>query len=132
MENIKTNRSSEVGAVSIRLIVFLLVVATGVYAAYNFLPVYYESLSLKDELNAAVMQGMTKVSIQKPEEVVREKIYRELDSRNIPREALVSLKANGSAVTATVSYSKIVHIIPLGIYDYNFVFTYTAVPEGFE
>ncbi len=131
MNNIKPklNRNNERGAARLNLVLLIVVVGLLLFAGYHFLPVYYEGVTMKEEMDAAVMRGLTMASANTPEQVVRSEINVDLDERGVPRDALVQLTAKDKAVTATVSYSKLVPILPFGLYDYNYVFTYTATPS---
>lgn len=125
------NRNSERGGAGVKLIIVLLILVLIGNAALNYIPVAYDGQSFKQEMQAAVLQGMATVAGITATDMVKGKIQRAMASNNIPPDAVVQVKTASNGVMAHVNYTKKVSILPFGIYTYNYNFDHTATPTGF-
>ncbi len=66
-----------------------------------------------------------------PVDNVKARIGKSIQANNIPANAIIDVKQAGNILTARVTYSTPVNILPFGIYKYNYQFGYTATPTGF-
>ena len=128
----KQNRKSECGSANTKLIAILAVLFLIGNAGYNFLPVVYQSASFKQEMQTAVVNGVSMPVINKSAvDVVREKLARQMRANGIPANAWVQVKQLNNVVQARVAYTQPVDILPFGLYTYNYKFDFTATPGGF-
>ena len=131
MNNAAKNRESERGSAGVKFILILAALALVANAGYNYVPVAYDAESLKTEMGTAVLQGLALPGKLNPVDNVKARIAKSIQTNNIPADAIVDVKQNGNVLTARVSYSKPVNILPFGIYKYKYDFDYTATPTGF-
>ena len=131
MNNAAKNRESERGSAGVKFVLILAVIVLVANAGYNYVPVAYDAESLKTEMGTAVLQGLALPGKLNPVDNVKARIAKSIQTNNIPADAIVDVKQNGNVLTARVSYSKPVNILPFGIYKYKYDFDYTATPTGF-
>lgn len=131
MKSQDTDRVSERGAAGVKLVIVLLVLFLAGNAGYNYVPVAYDAESMKSEMSAAVMQGLALPGKVNPVDNVKARIQRAAQTNNVPADAIIDVKQQGNVLTAHVTYSKPVSILPFGIYKYNYQFDHTATPTGF-
>ncbi len=131
MKKVRLDRSSERGSAGIKFLIILSIIVLAGNAAVNYVPVAYEAESFKSEIGTAVLQGMALPGKVNPVENVKTRVARAAVANEIPADAIIDVKQSGNAVTAHVSYTKQVNILPFGIYKYNYVFDHTATPSGF-
>ena len=131
MKNCTAGRGSERGSAGFKLFVTILIIFLIGHAGYNYVPVAYEAESLKGEMQTAVLQGLALPGKMNPVDNVKARLSRAIVQNNAPADTLVEVKMAGNALTAHVSYSKPVNILPFGIYKYNYAFDHTATPSGF-
>ena len=131
MNNAAKNRESERGSAGVKFVLILAVIVLVANAGYNYVPVAYDAESLKTEMGTAVLQGLALPGKLNPVDNVKARIAKSIQTNNIPADAIVDVKQNGNVLTARVSYSKPVNILPFGIYKYKYNFDYTATPTGF-
>ena len=131
MNNAAKNRESERGSAGVKFVLILAVIVLVANAGYNYVPVAYDAESLKTEMGTAVLQGLALPGKLNPVDNVKARIAKSIQTNNIPADAIVDVKQNGNVLTARVSYSKPVNILPFGIYKYIYDFDYTATPTGF-
>ena len=131
MNNAAKNRESERGSAGVKFVLILAALALVANAGYNYVPVAYDAESLKTEMGTAVLQGLALPGKLNPVDNVKARIAKSIQTNNIPPDAIVDVKQNGNVLTARVSYSKPVNILPFGIYKYKYDFDYTATPTGF-
>ena len=131
MNNAAKNRESERGSAGVKFVLVLAVIALVANAGINYVPVAYDAESLKTEMGTAVLQGLALPGKLNPVDNVKARIAKSIQTNNIPADAIVDVKQNGNVLTARVSYSKPVNILPFGIYKYKYNFDYTATPTGF-
>lgn len=124
-------RSSERGEAGAKLLLVLLVLCLIGNAGYQFLPVAYAGESLKQDMQTAVIQGISVPSKTSPVDTVKKKIQASITSNNIPADAFVEVKAANDSINAHVYYVKEVPLLPFGIYNYKYQFDHTATPTGF-
>jgi hypothetical protein len=125
------NRDSERGSAGVKFVLILVVLFLIAHAGYNYVPVAYSAESLRTDMQTAVLQGMALPGKVNPVDNVKARIVKAIELNDIPPEAIVDVKQKGNALTAHVTYTKQVNILPFGIYKYNYVFNHTATPTGF-
>jgi hypothetical protein len=102
------------------------------HAAYNYIPVAYESENFKQEMQTAVIQAVAMPgSTMTPADAVKIRLRRAAINNNVPTDALIEVKPMNNVIRAHVSYVKPVNILPFGLYKYNYQFDNTATPTGF-
>ncbi len=131
MKNCIKARDSELGSAGVKFLIFIGLLFLIAHAGYNYVPVAYSAESLRTDMQTAVLQGMALPGKVNPVDNVKARIVKAIQLNDIPPEALVEVKQTGNALTAHVSYTKQVNILPFGIYKYNYVFDHTATPTGF-
>ncbi len=124
-------RGYEQGSAAVKFLVLLSVIFLIGHAGYNYVPVAYSAESLKTEMQTAVLQGLALPDKVNPIENVKARINKAIAQNDIPPEALVEVKQKGNALTAHVTYTRQVDILPFGIYRYSYNFDHTATPTGF-
>ncbi|HEY8562661.1 MAG TPA: hypothetical protein VIL74_19945 [Pyrinomonadaceae bacterium] len=99
-------------------------------AGYHWIPIAYAGENLKQDMQTAVLQGLSG-SGKSPIELVKKKILASATSNNIPEDVFVEVKTSKDSITAHVVYTQEVPLLPFGIYNYEYEFDYTATPTGF-
>lgn len=126
------NRRSERGSAGTKFLITLVVLFLIGNAGLNFIPVVYESESFKQEMQKAVVQGLASpANGMKSTELVKLKLQRAAKENNLPTDAFIDVKQNGSNIQARVYYLKPIDILPFGLFTYNYEFDHTATPVGF-
>lgn len=123
--------SSEHGGAGVKLLMVLLVLFLIGNAGYQFIPVAYAGESLKQDMQTAVIQGISVPGRGTPVDIVKNKILLSIESNNVPPDVFIEVKAVNNIVQAHVAYTKDVPILPFGIYNYPYEFDHTATPTGF-
>ena len=101
------------------------------HAGYNYIPVAYEAESMRSEMQTAVVQGLALPGKINPVENVKSRITRAAQLNAVPEDAIIDVKQNGNVISAHVVYAKTVHMLPFGMFKYNYQFDHTATPTGF-
>ncbi len=131
-QNSRYNKNlSERGGASLKLLIAIVLIAVIGNAGYNYIPVAFDGYDLKEEMGTAVVRGMAASGRNKPADVVRMRLKKALKNSNVPPNAVVEIKKGEGGVQARVSYTKTVELLPLGLYQYDYVFDHTATPTGF-
>ena len=131
MKKSVNNRYSERGSAGVKLMIVLAVIVLGANAGYNYVPVAYNAASLKSDMDTAILQGLALPGKVSPVDNVKERIGKSMVVNNIPKEATLDVKQATNMLTARVTFTQPVSILPFGIYKYNYVFDYTSTPSGF-
>ncbi|CAN5235963.1 hypothetical protein BH20ACI2_BH20ACI2_00640 [soil metagenome] len=124
-------RDSERGSAGVKFLLVLGILFLIAHAGYNYVPVAYSAESLRTDMQTAVLQGMALPGKVNPVDNVKARIAKAIQLNDIPPEAIVYVKQAGNSLTAQVTYTKQVNILPFGLYKYNYSFDYTATPTGF-
>jgi len=127
----KRDRSGERGSAGTKFMIFIAILALAGNAGYNYIPVAYDAESMKTEMSTAVLQGLALPGKLNPVDNVKARLLKAAQTNGLPPDAVIDVKQNGNALTAHVTYSKPVSILPFGIYKYNYQFDHTATPSGF-
>lgn len=128
---LKSYRQNERGSARIKFFSVLLFLFLLGNAAFNYIPVAYQGENFKQEMQTAVVQGASLPGRDMtPADTVKAKLIRAAKDNNLP-PAVIDVKQPNNVVTAHVTYSKEVSIIPFGIYNYRYEFDHTATPTGF-
>ena len=128
----KKNQKSERGSANTKLIAILAVFFLIGHAGYNFLPIVYQGASFRQEMQTAVVNGVSMPVINKSAvDVVKEKLAGQMKANGIPPNAWVQVKQLNNVVQARVAYTQPIEVLPFGLYTYNYKFDYTATPGGF-
>ena len=126
------NRIAERGSAKTKFLLTLVVLFLFGNAALNYIPVAYEGESFKEEMQKAVVQGLASpTNGAKPTDLVKLKLQRAARENDLPADVFMDVRQNGNSIQAHVYYVKPVHILPFGIYTYNYEFDHTATPVGF-
>ena len=132
MSNSTKHQKSEHGGAGVKMILVLVGLSLLAHAAYNYIPVAYDSANFKQEMQTAVVQAAAlQGGNQKAVESVKARLGRAAANNNVPSDALIEVKPMNNVVRAHVSYVKPVNILPFGLYKYNYQFDDTATPTGF-
>jgi hypothetical protein len=132
MSNFIKHQKSEHGGAGVKMTLVLLGLFLLAHAAYNYIPVAYDSANFKQEMQTAVVQAAAlQGGNQKAVESVKARLGRAAANNNVPSDALIEVKPMNNVVRAHVSYVKPVNILPFGLYKYNYQFDDTATPSGF-
>ena len=126
------DRSGERGSAGIKLVVVGVIAILLFHAGYQYIPVAYQGQNFKQDLKTAVINGVSMPNPQKkPAAIVKSKVLGAVKKNQLPADTYVDVKANNNEVSARVYYSKIVPILPFGMYDYQYVFDETSTPNSF-
>jgi Flp pilus assembly protein TadG len=132
MSNFTKHQKSEHGGAGVKMTLVLAGLFLLAHAAYNYIPVAYDSANFKQEMQTAVVQAAAlQGANQTAVDSVKAKLRRAAVNNNVPTDALIEVKPINNVVRAHVSYVKPVNILPFGIYKYNYQFDDTATPSGF-
>ncbi len=131
MNNSTTTRASERGSAGVKFVIVLAAIILAGNAGFNYVPVAYDAESLKSDMATAVLQGLALPGKLNPVDNVKARIQKSIMQNDIPADALIDVKQNANAITAHVTYTKQVNILPFGIYRYAYRFDHTATPTGF-
>jgi len=131
MNNLAINRESERGSAGVKFVIIVAVLVLFGHALLNYVPVAYNAESLKTEMSTAVLQGLAISGKLNPVDNVKARIAKAIVINDIPADAVVDVKQTGNALTAHVTYTKEVNILPFGMYKYVYKFDHTATPTGF-
>lgn len=125
-------RKSERGAAGAKLLLVALVLILLANAGYHYIPVAYQAENFKQEMQTAVINGVSMPALGKtPADVVKDKILAAARNNDIPANAVIQVKQLNNVVQAHVAYSKQIPILPFGLYTRNYEFDHTATPTGF-
>jgi len=126
-----SDRSSERGSAGVKfMLVFLVVVLAG-NAGINYIPVAYQGAGFKQEMDTAVVKGIGVSGRINPLEAVTASIRNASREYEIPEDAFVEIKPVKGVIEAHVAYQREVHMLPFGLYKYNYDFDYVAKPTGY-
>lgn len=126
------NRQSERGSAGAKLLAVAVVLVLLANAGYQYVPVAYEGASFKQEMQTAVINGVSMPAVGKTAvDVVKDKIAIAAKNNNLPPNAVIQVKQLNNVVQAHVTYSKPVPILPFGLYTRNYEFDNVATPTGF-
>lgn len=131
MKNLQNNRKSERGSATVKLLAVVMVLVAVANAGINYIPVAYDGASFKQEMDTAIVKGLSAAGAIKPLDVVKAHIQKAAGDYNVPADAVVQVKQSGNGITAQVMYSKKVALLPFGVYDYKYDFNYMATPSGY-
>ncbi len=129
-QELRNTRHSERGGAAVKLLVVLVLLVIIGRAGWNFVPVWYEGQSAKQEMATAVKKAVTLPDKNNPKAT----LIRGLDvlkrASVIPNDASVQITEPKGALQVKIRYSRKVSILPFGLYDYDFVFNHTATANG--
>ncbi|MCV4783208.1 hypothetical protein OFM36_27595, partial [Escherichia coli] len=95
------------------------------------IPVAYQGANLRQEMDTAVVKGLAASGAMRPVDIVTAHITRAAADNDVPSDAVIEIKPTGKFIQARVAYQKKVDLLPFGLWKYNYVFDYTAVPQGY-
>jgi len=131
MKKINSNMNSEHGGAGVKFLLVFLVLALAANAGINYIPVAYDGASFKQEMDTAVVKGLSAAGRLKPLEIVQASVKKASAEYNVPAEAFVDVKPVNGVVQAHVAYTRQVSMLPFGLYNYDYNFDYVAKPQGF-
>jgi hypothetical protein len=131
MNNAVTYRESERGSAGTQFLIVLFVIVLAANAGYNYIPVAYAAESIKADMQAAVLQGLALPGRVNPVDNVKTRIQKAMQQNDIPADAVLEVKQNGTMLSAHMIYTKEVSLLPFGMYRYAYHFDQTVTPTGF-
>jgi hypothetical protein len=131
MKKSKSGLSSEQGSAAIKFMLVFLFWALAAIAVFNYVPVAYLGASFKQEMDTAVVKGISAAGRVKPMEAVTASIKKASFDYDIPDDAFVEIKPVNGVVEARVAYTRSVNMLPFGLYQYTYDFDYVAKPTGY-
>ncbi len=123
-----SGRRAERGSAQVKLITFLVVLFAVGFAGSQYVPVAYNGSAFKQEMQTCVDQAAVSPAA-KADSVAwtRKKIAEIAPSFGVPPQATLDVKKTGDvALSATVTYTYPVNVLPFGLYTYPYQFNYTA------
>ena len=131
MKKLYVERPSERGVAAAKFLLIGVILVLVANAGYNYVPIAYEGASFSQEMDTAVVKGLAAPGNLKPADVVKAHIQRAARDYDVPSDAVMEIKPSGNMISAHVSYSKQINMLPFGLYRYNYQFNHTAVPVGY-
>ena len=131
MKKLYVERPSERGGAAAKFLLIGVILVLVANAGYNYVPIAYEGASFSQEMDTAVVKGLAAPGNLKPADVVKAHIQRAARDYDVPSDAVMEIKPSGNMISAHVSYSKQINMLPFGLYRYNYQFNHTAVPVGY-
>lgn len=131
MNNDAKTRDLERGGAGVKFLAVLLGLFLVGNAGYHYVPVAYEAESMRTDMQTAVVQGLALPGKMSIAENVKARIQRAAQQNDVPPDAVIDIKQNGNMLSAHVSYTKQISMLPFGMYKYNYQFDHTATPTGF-
>jgi|SRR5215203_3934066 len=131
MKKLNNDRSSESGSAGIKLLLVAMVLVMLGNAGLNYVPVAFQGASFQQEMDTAVVKGLSASGRINPLEAVKASIRRASIEYDIPEDAFIEIKPVNGIVEAHVVYSREVNMLPFGIYNYEYNFDYLARPVGY-
>jgi hypothetical protein len=123
--------NNERGSAAIKFTFVFLILILAANAGYNYVPVAYQGASFKQEMDTAVVKGLSASGRINPLEAVQASVRKASGDYSIPPDAFVDIKPVNGVVQAHVVYTKQIHILPFGLYNYDYNFNYLARPTGY-
>ncbi|MEO8042415.1 MAG: hypothetical protein ABI646_07395 [Acidobacteriota bacterium] len=131
MKKLKRGPSSQQGSAAIKFLIVFVVLVLAANAGYNYVPIAYQGASFKQEMDTAVVKGISAAGRVKPMDAVTASIKKASFDYDIPDDAFVEIKPVNGVVEARVAYSRDVSMLPFGLYKYTYDFDYVAKPTGY-
>jgi hypothetical protein len=131
MKTLNSNRNSEQGSATIKVVLVFLVLALVGHAGINYVPIAYQGASFKQEMDTAVVRGLGASGRIKPLDAVTASIRKASVDYAIPEDAFVEIKPVNGVIEAHVAYSQQVNMLPFGLYKHDYIFDYVAKPTGY-
>jgi hypothetical protein len=131
MTNSTKDRYSERGSAGIKFLAVLVFIVLVAHAGYNYIPVAYDGASLKQEMDTAVVKGISTSGRLKPADVVAAHMQKAIADYRVPADAIIEVTPMKDYIQAHVEYTKKVNMLPFGIFKYDYKFNYTAAPQGY-
>jgi hypothetical protein len=131
MKKSKSGLSSEQGSAAVKFLFVFMVLALAANAGFNYVPVAYQGASFKQEMDTAVVKGISAAGRVKPMDAVTASIKKASFDYDIPDDAFVEIKPVNGVVEARVAYTRPVNMLPFGLYQYTYDFDYVAKPTGY-
>jgi hypothetical protein len=131
MKNAVSDRESERGSAGVKFLIVLVVIILVANAGYNYIPVAYAAESMKSDMQTAVLQGLAMPGKINPVDNVKTRLQKAIVQNQVPTDALIDVKQSGNSLSAHVTYTKEVNLLPFGMYKYMYHFDQTVTPTGF-
>lgn len=131
MKKLNSDRGSESGSAAIKALLVFVVLGLAANAGFNYVPVAYQGASFKQEMDTAVVRGISAAGNVRPLDAVTATIKKASFDYDIPSDAYVDIKPVNGVVEARVAYSRPVNMLPFGLYRYDYNFDYVAKPTGY-
>ena len=131
MTQTNSPRASERGSAAVKFTIIIVVLFLAANAGFNYVPIAYAGENFKQDMDIAVVNGLAVAGRFNPMDIIKQRLQRSISDNGLPNDTLVEVKQNGNIYQAHAVYTQPVHILPFGIYTYNYHFDYTAVPKGY-
>jgi hypothetical protein len=123
---------SESGSAQVKLVLFLIILVLAGNAGYNYVPIAYNGENVKQEMHAAILQGLSAPkTMGAPMDVCKKKLVYIARVNDLPTDTFIEVKQVNGLLQARVAYIKQVPLLPFGIYNYEYNFDHTANTHGF-
>lgn len=128
----KSFTNDQRGASTWKVLFFLAILGLAINAALKYYIVEYNCASLKNEMRASVFLGQASGgSSAVTMEQARQRITRAVRDNEMPSNTYIDVDSDEGQMYARVAFTAVVHLLPFGLYDYNYVFDETATSTGF-
>jgi hypothetical protein len=112
-------RASEQGGARLKFIIVVAIIAAGVYAGYQFIPVAYQAYQLKDLMQNEVD---TAAGMGKSPAWVKDQLVRKSPEYGIPADATIEPQSQDNRMEVKVRFTKPIEF-PGYVYSYEFDYT---------
>ena len=121
----RATRHGERGGARLKFLIFLIVLGTGGYAAYLYVPVQYDAFLFKD-----VMQHYVDVAVTQgyPENWVTDQLKKSEADYNVPPDAVITPSQQDNRILVRVQFTR---PIQFPGYTYQYEFDHTAKSTTF-
>jgi hypothetical protein len=124
--------NSQEGSAGVKLAIVLVILFLVGNAGYNYVPVAFNSENLKQEMQAAVSQAATiPPSSGTPVDYTKKRLANVARVNGAPLDTFIEVKQINGLLQARVVYTKLVPLLPFGLYEYKYQFDHTTNTNGY-
>ncbi|RMG08411.1 MAG: hypothetical protein D6735_01775 [Acidobacteria bacterium] len=124
----------ERGSTMFKFILILIALILIVHAGWVYISALYQSESIKQEMQTAVLQGSALPPGQgkgNPVDIVKDRLRKAAAEYELPPDTYIEVKPVNNVLQARVYYKKQINLLPFGLWKYDYVFDKTVAPTGF-
>ncbi len=121
---------NERGSAGAKFVIAMIFIGLLAHAGFNFIPAMYNNENFKTDIHTTLLQANSMPN-SGGVEGIKARLRKQADNNDVPKDAIILVDNNNGNVKLQVKFTRVINVLPFGLFKYNYQFDHTEALAGF-